>query len=135
MYSNCSTGDIRLVGGSTEYEGNVQICYNNAWGSVCDDSWGHSDSNVVCRQLGFQSYGIYEYIEMFILLYSLLNEGSQYYYNNYFRVSKSPPYLYGTFYCSGLEQSLLSCLRSYSDLLNCGNSEIAGVHCEGKPVY
>ena len=134
MYSNCSTGDIRLVGGSTEYEGNVQICYNNAWGSVCDDSWGRSDSNVV------DSLNSNHLVYMCILkcLYSctsLLNEGSQYYYNNYFGVSNSPPYLYGIFYCSGLEQSLLSCLRSYRDLLNCGNSEIAGVHCEGKPVY
>ena len=56
-YSNCSNGDVRLVGGSTDNEGNVQICYKNAWGSVCDDNWGMSDSNVVCRQLGFQSYG------------------------------------------------------------------------------
>ena len=67
VYSNCSNGDVRLVGGSTDNEGNVQICYYNAWGSVCDDSWGSSDSNVVCRQLGFQSYGIYLYIVMFIL--------------------------------------------------------------------
>ena len=56
-YSNCSDGDVRLVGGGTKNEGNVQICYRNAWGSVCDDSWDSSDSNVVCRQLGFQPYG------------------------------------------------------------------------------
>ena len=48
---------MRLVGGSTSNEGNVQICYRNAWGSVCDDSWGTADSNVVCRQLGLQPYG------------------------------------------------------------------------------
>ena len=67
VYSSCSNGDVRLVGGSTDNEGNVQICYYNAWGSICDDSWGRSDSNVVCRQLGFQSYGIYLYIVMFIV--------------------------------------------------------------------
>ena len=57
VYSNCSNGDVRLVGGSTDNEGNVQICYYNAWGSVCDDNWGRADSNVVCRQHGFQPYG------------------------------------------------------------------------------
>ena len=63
-YSNCSDGDIRLVGGSTDNEGNVQICYNNAWGSVCDDYWGIADSNVVCRQLGYQPYGTKYFIQL-----------------------------------------------------------------------
>ena len=133
VYSNCSNGDIRLVGGSTDNEGNVQICYNNAWGSVCDDSWGRTDSNVICRQLGFQPYGMYIILKHLYPLCFLLNEGSQYYRYNYFGVSNNPPYLYGRFYCSGSEQSLLSCPRSsYSYLLYCGNSEIAGVHCVGK---
>ena len=68
MYSNCSNGDIRLVGGSTDNEGNVQICYNNAWGSVCDDYWGMTDSDVVCRQLGYQLYGKRFFVQKYILL-------------------------------------------------------------------
>ena len=75
------------------------------------------------------------YICILKLLYSSLNEGSQYYRYNYFGVVNSPPYLYGRFYCSGSEQSLLSCSRSsYSRLLYCSSSELAGVRCVGKQL-
>ena len=46
-----------MIGGKTNNEGNVQICYNNAWGSVCDDNWNINNAKVVCRQLGFQPKG------------------------------------------------------------------------------
>lgn len=46
-------GDVRLVNGNTMYEGRVEFCYNNQWGTVCDDAFGRADSAVLCRQLGF----------------------------------------------------------------------------------
>ena len=54
----CTDGAIRLVGGPSEREGRVEICYQNQWGSICDNGWGASDSQVVCRQLGFRATGI-----------------------------------------------------------------------------
>ncbi|XP_011409192.2 PREDICTED: neurotrypsin-like [Amphimedon queenslandica] len=112
QYSNCTDGDVRLIGGSTSNEGNVQICYKNTWGSVCDDSWGTADSNVVCRQLGLQPYG-----------------SSAYYSNRYVVHS---PFVYGLFYCSGIEKTLLHCPKSSSNyLLSCQNYEIAGAQCIG----
>ena len=56
-YSNCTDGDVRLVDGSTPYEGRVEICINHAWGTVCDRSWSTADANVVCKQLGYQARG------------------------------------------------------------------------------
>ena len=55
----CENGEIRLIGGSNSYEGRVEVCNNNAWGTVCDDFWGTPDANVACRQLGYSDSGIY----------------------------------------------------------------------------
>ena len=52
----CETGDIRLRGGTTQYEGRVEICIDRVWGTVCDDFWGTVDAAVACRQLGYSEH-------------------------------------------------------------------------------
>ena len=53
----CPSGDIRLIGGSVEDEGRVELCLNNAWGTICDDGFDVNDANVICRQLGYPDHG------------------------------------------------------------------------------
>ena len=58
---DCSTGDIRLMNAtdtSTTRAGRLEVCINNAWGTVCDDRFNSLDATVACTQLeGFNSSG------------------------------------------------------------------------------
>ena len=41
------------MGGENEFEGRVEICIGEQWGTVCGVSpyWGSNNAIVVCRQL------------------------------------------------------------------------------------
>lgn len=54
----CTHGDVRLVGGSSQYDGKVELCFYGTWDGVCGFNFDIYDAAVVCRQLGHQSVGM-----------------------------------------------------------------------------
>ena len=101
---------VRLVGGSTYYEGRVEVNYNGEWGTVCDDGWSYTDAYVVCRQLGFGYSGTP--------------------YSNAYYGEGSGPILLSYLACTGRESTLADCgHRGVGIVSGCSHSEDAGVRC------
>ena len=102
-------GEVRLVGGSTDSEGRVEVYHNGAWGTVCDDGWGITDANVVCRQLGYTG-------ATSALSFAYFGEGSG-------------PIHYDDVACNGNETRLADCSHRGIGSHNCVHYEDAGVVC------
>ncbi|XP_078379682.1 scavenger receptor cysteine-rich domain-containing protein DMBT1-like isoform X2 [Oculina patagonica] len=83
----------RLVGGSSDREGAVQVYYNNTWGWVCDDQWDKRDADVVCRMMGYTGASSVPGKS------SAINQGDLIWMNNV--------------QCTGNENSLFSCVRGW----------------------
>ena len=131
---------MRLVNGSTAYEGRVEVCYNGTYGTVCDDKWDVLDAAVVCRQLGYNSTGTFSIrVCMFMSeraiitmnMISSLPSAVVAVSNGYFGAASSVPIHLDNVLCSGTEESLFSCSSPSVGTHNCEHTEDAGVICGG----
>ena len=143
IQSNCSEGDVRLEEGSNEYEGRVEICINQVWGTICSGSswsgyWGVADGRVVCRQLGHQELGKSDLWSVHLelrsannLTFSWYNAGLTIYHRSTQFGQGTGPIFFTNIGCSGTESSLLECSRSVFGVTLCTQSRDVGVKCEG----
>ena len=113
--TDCEDGDIRLVDGVIPNEGRVEICFNNLWGTICDDSWGFAEAQVVCRQLNYTTH-----IQDSVALTDA-----------FFGSGLTAIHL-DELECNGTERRLADCQHSGVGNHNCFHSEDAGVICIGK---
>jgi len=63
-FAGCTDGDICLFGGANIYEGRVEVCHEDVWGTVYNDDWDNNDGFVACHQL---VYHLKELIHLFLL--------------------------------------------------------------------
>ncbi|XP_019859820.1 PREDICTED: scavenger receptor cysteine-rich domain superfamily protein-like [Amphimedon queenslandica] len=110
-YSNCTDGEVRLFGGSTEYEGTVEICRNSAWGTISYYSISDFTAQTICNQLGYTAPGATG------VRYSYFGEGSG-------------PILMGYVYCSSVTTSLSNCYNLTYYITYYSHYYDIGVRCE-----
>uniref|UniRef100_A0AAQ4RP87 Lysyl oxidase homolog n=1 Tax=Gasterosteus aculeatus aculeatus TaxID=481459 RepID=A0AAQ4RP87_GASAC len=106
---------LRLAGDKRKHnEGRVEVFYNAAWGTVCDDDFNIHAAQVVCRELG--------YLEA---------------------ISWSPSSKYGkgegpiwfdNLRCTGKEKTLAQCPSNGIGVSDCKHSEDVGVVCSDKRI-
>ena len=114
---HCIGVAVRLVGGNLYNEGRLEVRYNGEWGSVCYYGWSSSDTYVVCRQLGFGTYGSY--------------------YSSYYFGQGSGPVWLEDVVCIGSEKTLASCGHLGVNVTrNCRHyHEDVGIRCYGNGTY
>ncbi|XP_071493773.1 scavenger receptor cysteine-rich domain-containing protein DMBT1-like [Diadema antillarum] len=100
---------VRLVDGSSDREGRVEVHYDREWGTVCDDRWELINANVVCRMLGYPG-------------------AEQAYSRAHFGPGQGPIIL-DDVACHGDEESLAQCSHSGFFQNDCLHEEDAGVRC------
>ncbi|XP_072023192.1 scavenger receptor cysteine-rich domain-containing group B protein-like [Amphiura filiformis] len=106
-------GEIRLVGGSSPFEGRIEIYHDGEWGTVCDDQFDIDDATVVCTQLGFGSV-------------SSVKTGGHFGNGN-------GVILLDEIACFGTETNLSSCPNAGWGNHDCSHSEDVGVVCNVTP--
>ena len=110
---SCEDGDIRLVDGSNPLEGRVEVCINNAWGTVCENSFSTSDAHVVCTQLGYRFNGTQ------VLYISEFSQGSG-------------PIFLDKVACDGEEERIIECGGTAPGVHTCTHNQDVAIRCIGK---
>jgi len=99
---------VRLTGGPGRREGRLEVNYQGAWGTVCDDWFDDRDAGVVCYMLGYGHRG--------------RSIGNRY-------GASSGRIWLDDVRCSGTETNIAHCGHSAWGSHNCGHHEDVSVSC------
>ena len=97
-----------MVGGSGSFEGRVEVYYQGAWGTVCDDGWDLDDAHVVCHTFGYSHASAF---------YQSANFGEG-----------TGEIILDNVNCEGSESNIAFCQHRGYLYHDCGHAEDAGGH-------
>ena len=141
-------GDIRLVGGSYQWEGRVEIYFSGTWGTITDSQWTSNDAQAVCRKMGYFKPGMYVHcyssvivmlivfftgatqqtVAVVIVMLIVFFPGATQQTGGYFGAGSDPIH-FDDVVCSGREYNLTDCqLRNGTRQSN--HTEDVGVKCQ-----
>ncbi|MGH0182551.1 UNVERIFIED_CONTAM: hypothetical protein FKN15_009939, partial [Acipenser sinensis] len=106
--------DIRLINGSNNCSGRVELYFEGQRRRMCDDGWDNATAHVVCKQLGC-GYAVSP------------QEGAL------FGEGIDPSWLLGVS-CTGRESSLERCLSRQNGIQECTDGSAVSVICSGAVV-
>lgn len=125
---------MRLVGGQSDLEGLLEVCFGEVWSTVkwCD-YWNSSEASasVVCRQMNYSRFGklVYSYVtyqpqhthtlSALVIHHSGASASSE--------SSNGEPH---TLKCMGNESKIFECNTGDTSNQSCSQSNRVRVHCQ-----
>ncbi|KAL3311735.1 hypothetical protein Ciccas_009684 [Cichlidogyrus casuarinus] len=108
-------GDLRLIDGTDELSGTLQVYRGYGWGYICDDNWNIKSANIACKSLQ-------------------MDYATRAYKRNFFKSPLTVDYLLDDVQCKGNEKNLTECFHRPWGSHNCRKGEQAGVSCFMAPA-
>ena len=53
--------------GESEWEGRLEVCLSQRWGTVSSDGWSHTNTHVICNDFGYDFSGIIIHTSVLII--------------------------------------------------------------------
>ncbi|XP_013420480.1 neurotrypsin-like [Lingula anatina] len=103
---------LKLEGGKLPNEGRVEVFYNGEWGTICDDNFGMTEADIICRELGFRGAA-----------------GTRA--NGYYGQGSGRIWI-DELKCTGNEYNIMECTRNPWGTNDCSHAEDVGVICQTK---
>ncbi|XP_061177723.1 uncharacterized protein LOC133186505 [Saccostrea echinata] len=106
---------VRLVGGSTPYEGRLEIFHEGRWGTVCNNGFDKTAAKIICNSIGYPSDN------------PTLMQATN------FGVPPATVWLDGV-RCMGNETSIDVCTHNRFGLTSCGHDKDVAIMCRAHGI-
>ena len=117
--TDCNEGQIRLVNGTIEREGRLEICVNGVWGGFCPYNFRKSAAHVACKQAGYGDVMGEWVCDHFITAITLPHPIGAVIYTNGEFGNGDGPIIYGNVECFGHENYIADCSKSVTPNFTC----------------